>query len=511
MTTAARYPFALVFAAACALYVFTASGYIIVSDTASMLAVSQSLLHGHLNVPCDVSHAVGPGGLCYSFYGLGWSLAALPVYLLGDIVGAHVHLGGPYQPTLFAVSFLNPVLVAGIVALLAKFIHRLSGSLRIALLVAAVFAVGSPAWVYTKDGFSEPLAGLCLLIAAYVLTVETRPGMRHGLLVGSLLGLAVLTRIDVLPSALLIIAYGLGQWGWKPRRVHAALSLALGSFGLLEFAYNDARFGSVFNTGYEYVASGASFHRSLSGTTQALVQLLLNPAEGLFWFVPTLLITLLVFPAFYAHARRLALLCAGVCLAEWLVHANLFSVWQDGFSWGPRYFFPVIPFMFLPLAALRWAPRTSLVRAGLGAGALLGIVGNSIAVFVRFERYDYASGLGLNPGPWPQLYLWRSAVQVVGNVVTGNIPLGRLSELRGQQALVANATVLNEPDFWWFHLLHAHTLTHYVLPVLAGCVVLLIVSWRLLARVWRRGDAVAERAIANPAVVAKPVPVASLR
>jgi hypothetical protein len=498
VTMARRYPFALVFIAACGLYLVTASGYIIVSDAGSMLGVTQSLLHGHLDVPCDPSSARGLAGHCYSFYGLGWSLAAIPFYLLGSLVGAHVHLGGAYEPTVFAVSFINAFLVAGIVAMLAKFVRLLSGSLRVAFVSAALFGVASPAWVYIKDGFSEPLSGLCLLTAAYVLTVETKPQARHGLIVGSLLSFAIVTRNDVLPIAIVIIAYALVQWGVRPRWLHGTLALPLAAFGLVQFAYDYARFGSIFSTGYEHLGSGTSFHRSLSGTLDGLLQLLVNPTQGLVWFVPTLIVTLIVFPAFLVNARRIALLCVGVFLAAWVMHANLFNTWQDGFTWGPRYLLPALPFLFVSLAGLRWTSSPTLAKAALVITGTAGFVENSIAIFVRFERFYYADAAGLSPGPWPQVYLWRAAVQVLTNVLTGHIPVGRLSELRGSgPAVVARATVLNEPDFWWFHLLRAHTLTVYVIVALAGLLTLFIVSAWLLARVWRTSDRLADNSVAN--------------
>lgn len=478
-----RHPFALLFVALWLVYSLTASGYIILSDAATMTAFTKSLLHGHIDVPCSVSSAPGLGGACYSFYGPGWSLTAIPLYLLGSIVAARVHLAGPYDPALFMVSFLNPFLVAATAAILAKFVYSLSGSFRVAALSAVLFAVASPAWAFTKDGFSEPLVGFCLLAAAYVLTVAP-PRPVGAFVAGSLLGLALLTRSDVLLAVVLITNYGIARHGTIRLRLnHAALIVPIILFGFVQLAYDDARFGSILATGYEHFGLGPGFQRTLSGTVDGLVQLLIDPTQGLLWFVPTLVAMAILFPAFFAKARPLAMLCVGLFLSAWIVHANLFNQWSAGWAWGPRYFMPILPFLFLPLAGLRWTRKPDIARVSVALAGAVGLVENLAPVLVRYERFYYADAFKLNPGRWPQVYLWRSAFQIMANLVSGHIPSGRLTDAQGA-GVVSGATVLNEPDFWWFHLLHSHTLPLLVLVTLATSLVALVLCARTLIRLW---------------------------
>jgi hypothetical protein len=249
--------------------------------------------------------------------------------------------------------------------------------------------------------------------------------------------------------------------------------------------YDDARFGSIMATGYEHYGLGAGFHRTVSGTFDGLLQLLINPAQGLFWYVPTLIATAFLFPTFFAKARPLAMLCVGLFLSAWVVHANLVNNWSAGWTWGPRYFMPVLPFLFLPLAGLRWTRRPDIARLTLAAAGALGLVVNLAPVLVRYERFYYAEASGLDPGRWPQLYLWRSAFQIMTNVLRGHIPSGRLTDVHASGAgMVSGAAVLNEPDFWWFHLLHSHTLPLLVLVALATLLVALLLCAWTLVRLW---------------------------
>jgi hypothetical protein len=123
------HPFGVLLAVVALVYAITASGYVALSDGASMLAVTSSIVHGHLDVPCSLG-SPGVANRCYSIYGPGWSLVALPSYVVGLLVERHVYLVHAYSVSVFAVSFVNPILTAVAAFVLAKFVYALSGSVR---------------------------------------------------------------------------------------------------------------------------------------------------------------------------------------------------------------------------------------------------------------------------------------------------------------------------------------------------------------------------------------------
>src|SRR5919202_2627144 len=94
----------LLFFTASALYLFTSSGYIALSDADSMLAVTRSLLTQH-QVYVDPSVGVpGVGHRSYSMYGIVWSLAVLPFYAVGTVLEPHLRGTGHGGPPMFFAS-----------------------------------------------------------------------------------------------------------------------------------------------------------------------------------------------------------------------------------------------------------------------------------------------------------------------------------------------------------------------------------------------------------------------
>jgi hypothetical protein len=155
MARASRaHPFLLLFLTLSVLYLLTASGYVTLLDGASMAAFTGSLIHGHLNVPCDMG-VPGVAGRCYSIYGPGWSILDIPFYAVGLQLQQRLHLSLAYAPPLFMSTFLNGLFVAAAAAVVGRFAYYLFGSLRSALVAGLIFGLATPAWPFTKDAFSE--------------------------------------------------------------------------------------------------------------------------------------------------------------------------------------------------------------------------------------------------------------------------------------------------------------------------------------------------------------------
>ena len=477
----------LVFLATCSLYLLSSSGYIALSDADSMLAVTHSLLAHHdfyvnpsLGVP-------GVGGHHYSIYGFGWSAAVLPPYLLGMVLQDRVSVTDHGGLPVFFASFLNPVLMAVAAALVYAFVVHLTQSLRRGLIVAAVFALTTPAWPFTKDGFSEPLVLTCLVSATYLLRHGVSLSPFRAASAGALLGLAILTRLDATPEVLVALIYGLAP---PERRRQWPAALLVGSVFTamaLYLAYDQIRFGSPLRTGYEYYGYGTRFQRSLLNTGVALGEEVLNPTRGLLWFVPVSLVSAAAFPTFFRRHRSEGLLALSMFLFAWIEHADIFISWQGGWTWGPRFLIPVLPFLCLPLCAigdsLPW-------RLGLGLCSLLGFAVNLPAVLVSYTRYFYAVAADPSTTPWPSLFLARSAVQVGRLVLARRVPNGRITELasQGPAAVVSGATSLNAPDFWWFFLIHEQSHVAAVTALAAG---LFLAFCILTPLAWRRSSAAA--------------------
>lgn len=287
-----------------------------------------------------------------------------------------------YAPATFVASFFTSGLFT---ALAAATLYRLARhwqtSRSAALFGALGFAVATPMLGWASVLFAHAMAGACLFLAfaGIVLGAEKPASPRrdalNGLLAGTLLGWATVVEPTAAPAAALIGAFGL--WTLRsvePRRrtVIAGTALLGGLLGLLPMAlYDAAAYGSPFHIGYENAASFPGHQQGLMGILwprpEALYELIFGSYRGILWFAP--LVAASPF-AYWVAFRRLpiatALTLLGVPLA-YFVAISGFVYWWGGWSTGPRFVVPSLPFLVMPLPFL-WQ------RCGEGARlALLGL------------------------------------------------------------------------------------------------------------------------------------------
>jgi hypothetical protein len=321
-------------------------------DEVSMFAVTESLVKfGRLNTnqvawtqwttsQAEAQGFFGIDGQVYSKKGLALSLAQAPLYWLA--------LNLPGLGMLQTTALLNAFITAATGLLLFMFLQRLHFSLKTAVLTTLTFGLVTIAIIYAKYLFSEPLAGLLLLLAAYMLfAYRQEGGQRHLLLAGLAAGFAVLSRANnlfLLPVFGLYLLAIIRPIDWL-RLGQAILSFGLGLAvpGLIMLGYNALRSGDPFQTGYDLTLFSPNL---LLG----LYKLLFSPLRGLFVYSPILLLSI---PGWWYLRRRQpaeAWLFAGLAG----VTITLFSAWSsgEGLSWGSRFLVPVVPFFALSLAPL---------------------------------------------------------------------------------------------------------------------------------------------------------------
>ena len=110
----------------------------------------------------------GRDGHVYSKKGLALSLTQAPLYWLALYL--------PGVGMLQTVSLLNAFITAATGLLIFMFLQRLDFSIIAAVVVSLIFGLATIAFVYAKYLFSEPLAGLLLLLAAYMLFTYRQEG-----------------------------------------------------------------------------------------------------------------------------------------------------------------------------------------------------------------------------------------------------------------------------------------------------------------------------------------------
>lgn len=393
----------LIFGLLLSVYLFLQSGQFHAADEESILAMAESLVkHARFDTPQRVfgvqielpitQETPGIDGHLYSKRGWTWPVVVAPFYALSLL---SPHLGGLQVAHL--ASALVTALTGSLVYLSGR---RLGFGSRSGFWAALAFGLGSIALVYARFLFSEPLIGLLLSGSVWALLhCRSDSSWRWPVLAGTLLGLAVATRLSTLTLLPVAGLYLLWRAWPRPggqiqltagepkdwRRLGTCmLSLGLGFLvpALLTAAYNAVRFGHFWQGGYTSTAEG--FTTSL---WTGLYGLLLSPGKGFFWFSPILLLALPGSVWLWRFKRVVLLLLWGLFGATAVTYA-LWYMWWGGSTWGPRFLVPLAgPLALLTLPAWEWAWR----RPGRWVGVLLllaaSLVVQLLGAAVNFLHY----------------------------------------------------------------------------------------------------------------------------
>jgi hypothetical protein len=325
----------------------------IAGDGNEMLTLAESLLHGHVSVPCGEA-AVREGSACYSnFYPL-QSVLLTPLVGLGRLFGSLAGVDSQLVGR-FAAMALPALCTAGAATFCGVLARERGASVPHCVAVAVACALGTEALTYSRTLYAEPLASLCVVITVWGLAGDTRRRHVIGALGALACALAKAQLVFVGPAV--GVALALHDRSWRPL-VRACAGTLVG--GLLYLAYNTIRFADPLRFGNQ--ARTLPLHRrgfSLpENMVHSTVDLLVSPNGGLLFFAPLALVGVV---ALVRRRDRLALACLGGCAGVLL----LYTTNPNGSFWGPRYLVPLLPLACVGLGTLRGRVAVAAVALGL--------------------------------------------------------------------------------------------------------------------------------------------------
>lgn len=410
-------------------------------DGNSMVAVAESIaLRGSVAVPPNLG-MVGVDGQVYSSWYPLLSVLAVPFVAVGHGLGRATGVSGHFAAGLAAL-----VLVALLSAAAAALVHplalRMGAGRRGAVTATLAYAFGTISLVYTRSFFAEPL--LALLVSLGLLGVFRAGRLGLGVATAAA-GLAFLAKPTGIVLAPVLSAYLLAR---RRAPARAVLPLLGAGAGVAVYGvYNLARFGHplVFGPPWGWF--------SLGTVPESIVGMLVSPWRGLVWYSPVAVLGFVALRRAPAERRPEALAAVGVFAALLGLH-SLWTAWDAGWSWGPRFLLPALP----GLIALAGTGGIRMRRA-MAALAVAGLAVSSPTLVSHYQRY-YMEALPRavpertmqwSPAHAPAIRAWGTAARQVGDALRSDVrDLAREPRATGTDGRLP--TSLRMIPLWWWIL-----------------------------------------------------------
>lgn len=288
-------------------------GRLMTPDVAAQYQVAESVFGSRQLFTSEYGWSVsGVRSDHYVPHAPGYSLILLPA------AGAGLLLGISAGKVLAALT--NAVMSLFLVAGVKRLAEGFMGPVELKRFLAVM--IGTMALVYGRMPFDVTSATALALWGAWLMHTG------KSFLAGAFFGFALFTRPDLI---VLLPIY----WTEKnPFEKYLHLVAGALPFVLALFAYNHYRFGSILTDGHSQDPAIAvdMYSRGIPG-------LLFSPGKGLFWYAP-----LTVIAIFHCGDWRFWSPFAFSLVLHGFLHD-----WTGGMGWGPRFLFPVLPVLFMPL------------------------------------------------------------------------------------------------------------------------------------------------------------------
>ena len=402
-----------------ALYALTSSGNAFrIPDEFEVYFQAENLVdNGDLSVPQTLQ--IRPGGQPIFFGKMGLDGKPYAPYgPLAAVLAVPHHVAGRALASMLGIERLPRekglawVIFVGGITMLST---ATGAALAVAGFHRAALALGTPAsaaiwlslllggatvlWPYGTSFYSEGWQAATMIWAA-VFVLERRLAMAAVLL--AITGLIKATSVIFLPAFVLWALLDASRPREQRIRNAAILAAGIGAAVVIHLGWNNYRFGSLFDFGYDWtetipVMPPRAF--LVTDIPRGLLVLLATPGKSLFLWAPILVLSVINAASWWRrdHALTLGIISA-VAVGLVVYAAYLFP--EGGYAHGPRHLVPIVP-LFALLAAGPDASRWS--RSALMACAIAGLALAVPSVGVSFLE-DQALRRGADGRPVPGYY-----------------------------------------------------------------------------------------------------------
>jgi len=301
-------------------------------------------------------------------------------------------------------TYFTSGLMTAITALALYFVSlRIGASLSGAAFATLSFGVATPAWGWATAFFGHALAGSCLFLAFTAIfylsqgTYGSRMGMLLGFIAGALLSWAVVVEYPAVFASAVIAVYGVVTCRQLERKSYIRALISAGVGGIIFIipllVYNYAAFGSPLSVSYKYVEGFEGMRVGYFGMTyphlDVMYNIIFSKYRGILWISPVLIITpVALYLLWKNHEYRSVVIAVSAISVYYLLFNSAYIYWSAGWSTGPRYITPILPFLCLSYSIL-WTNVRMRYRLGLMFLFLLSFCISLVCVSVHMMSPDY--------------------------------------------------------------------------------------------------------------------------
>lgn len=431
---------------------------------------------------------MGLDGKPYAPYGPLAAVLALPHHAAGRAVAGILNIQrvppGKGLAWVIFVGGITMLTTATAAALAVAGFYRAAIALATpagpALWLSLLLGGASVMWPYASSFYTEAWQAAALVwAAAFLIEARTAERPRARVIVAAvlltLMGLVKVTSLVFAPAFVIAVLLERTRSTSDRYKVAAALTIAIGVATVAHLGWNQYRFGSVFDFGYDWSETiPAPPPRTFvaGDLPRGLIVLLATPGKSIFLWAPILVLSALSV-SFMIKRERALTLGVGAAFGVGLVFYAAYLFPEGGYAHGPRHLVPIVPL----IALLAAGPDSS--RWPKGAFAVCAIVGATMALLALSVSFleDQALRMGRNGQPILNYYEliepaqgrpnnryrleyipFRTAMSTPGWM--GETPLGQGPDffplhLKQARRQLPDGQSIPESVIWWWPLMWA--------------------------------------------------------